>query len=74
MSKNISKHKKLVLGLVCVFTGVLGLHRFIVGKFGTGFLMLITLGGLTIWYLIDCYNIFTGTFTDGKGKVVEDFI
>ena len=36
----------LVLALLL---GGLGVHRFFVGKIGTGILQLITLGGLGIW-------------------------
>jgi len=34
--------------LLCFFFGVLGVHRFYVGKIGTGLLMIVTFGGLGI--------------------------
>ena len=43
----------LTLFLLTFFVGVLGVHRFYVGKIGTGFLMLLTLGGLGVWFLVD---------------------
>ena len=46
--------------ILCLFTGVLGVHRFYAGKIGTGILMMLTLGGLGIWWLIDVVKILTG--------------
>lgn len=54
--------------VICFFFGVFGLHRFIYGKIFTGFLMLITLGGLGLWWLIDLIRIGVGKFTDSKGN------
>lgn len=54
--------------IVCFFFGVLGLHRFRYGKIGTGILMLVTLGGLGIWWLVDLIRIAIGHFTDSKGN------
>ncbi len=39
--------------LLCFFFGALGAHRFYLRRSGTGFLMLITIGGLGVWTLID---------------------
>lgn len=54
--------------LLCFFLGALGVHRFYVGKIGTGILMLLTGGGLGIWWLIDFIKVASGTFTDLDGR------
>ena len=57
--------------LLCFFLGGLGVHRFYVGKIGTGILMIFTLGGLGIWLIIDFVMILTGSFKDKKGKNLD---
>lgn len=57
--------------LLCVLLGGLGIHRFYVGKTGTGILMLLTLGGLGIWSFIDLIVIAIGNFTDSKGLPIK---
>jgi TM2 domain-containing membrane protein YozV len=47
---------------------VFGVHRFYVGKVGTGILMLFTFGGFGIWALIDLIILVCGAFTDGDGR------
>ncbi len=56
--------------LLCLLLGGLGVHRFYVGKIGTGILQLITLGGLGIWALIDLIMIAIGKFTDKEGLLI----
>lgn len=67
----VSSKSKVVLALVCFFLGAFGIHRFMVGKIGTGILMLVTLGGLGIWSLIDFIVILTGNFTDKQGNKIS---
>ena len=60
----------LTLFLLTFFVGVLGVHRFYVGKICTGVLMLITLGGLGVWYLVDLLLVVTGQFTNKDGQKI----
>lgn len=60
----------LALFLLTFFVGVLGVHRFYVGKIGTGVLMLITLGGLGVWFLVDLLLVVTGQFTNKNGQKI----
>ena len=56
--------------LLAFLLGVIGAHRFYVGKTGTGILMLLTFGGLGIWLLIDLISIVTGQFTNKAGEKI----
>lgn len=57
--------------LFCFFLGALGVHRFYVGKIGTGLLMLLTFGGFGIWVLIDFILIVCARFRDKEGFLIE---
>lgn len=65
-----SEYTRLPVFVLCLFLGVFGLHRFYVGKIGTGILQLITLGGLMVWTLYDLIVIVFGTFTDSDGRKI----
>lgn len=57
--------------LFSLLLGSLGVHRFYVGKIGTGILMLLTLGGLGIWWLIDLIMVACGAFRDKQGFLIK---
>lgn len=59
--------------LLCFFLGMFGVHRFYVGKIGTGILQIVTLGGLGIWVLIDFIMIIVGAFTDKSGNKITEW-
>ena len=61
----------LVLFIICFFFGYLGIHRFMVGKIGTGIIWFLTLGlfGFGVW--VDLIMILIGSFKDKEGKIVK---
>lgn len=68
----IKSEKSFVAALLlCFFLGSLGIHRFYVGKVGTGILQLLTLGGLGIWALIDMVIIIVSKFKDKQGLPIK---
>lgn len=69
----VSDKSRLAAALLCWFFGVLGIHRFYVGKIGTGVLMIVTLGGLGVWVLIDLIVILIGSFRDKAGKALQNW-
>jgi len=62
----------LVTLLLCLFVGTLGVHRFYLGKIGTGVAQLLTAGGCFVWWLIDLIMIATKKMTDANGKPLAD--
>ena len=71
-SKEIVSEKSWIVTLVfCIFLGLIGFHRFYVGKGGTAILMLLTLGGFGIWTVVDLITIIIDSFTDDDGKIIK---
>ena len=68
-----SPKSRIAALLLCFFFGVFGVHRFYVGKAGTGILYLFTAGGFGIGWLIDMITIACGVFRDSQGNYVKDW-
>lgn len=71
----ISPKSRLVALLLCLFLGVLGVHRFYVGKIGTGIIMILLMftGIGEIWLLIDFILILLGVFKDKRGLKISNW-
>lgn len=68
-----SSKRLLPAFLLNTFVGVLGIHRFYVGKIGTGLLQLVTLGGFGLWAIVDHFLLAWGAFTDKTGNRVSQW-
>lgn len=66
-----SPKSKLIALCLCFFLGGLGVHRFYVGKIGTGILYLLTGGLFFIGIIIDLVNILSNKFKDQQGHPVS---
>ena len=69
----VSVKSRLAALLLCLFLGFLGIHRFYVGKAGTGVLWLLTGGIFGIGALVDFIMIICGSFTDKSGAFVKNW-
>lgn len=57
--------------LLCFFLGVLGVHRFYVGKIGTGILYLFTGGLFGLGMIVDLILILADSFKDKAGNPLQ---
>lgn len=67
----LSPKSKLVALLLCFFLCGWGVHRFYVGKIGTGILYLLTGGLFLIGIIVDFVNILTNIFKDRQGHLIS---
>ena len=66
-----SQNQWIVVLLLAFFLGIIGAHRFYVGKNGTAVLMILTLGGFGLWLLYDLIVIITGNFKTKEGNKIS---
>ncbi|MBQ9467681.1 MAG: TM2 domain-containing protein [Clostridia bacterium] len=59
---------QLTAAILCAFLGTLGIHRFYVGKIGTGLLWLFTGGMFGFGFVVDMITILCDAFTDINGN------
>jgi hypothetical protein len=62
-----STKSKTTTLLLAIFLGYFGIHRFYVGKVGTGLIWLFTWGIFGVGWIVDIIMIATGSFNDSHG-------
>lgn len=68
-----SPKSRLVALILCFFLGGFGVHRFYVGKVGTGILYLCTAGLCGFGLLWDLVMILIGSFRDSQGLALTNW-
>ena len=72
-TEEVSPKSRTAVTLLAFFLGCLGVHRFYLGKTGTAIAMILTGGGLGVWYLIDLIRAVAGAMKDKEGKVIKNW-
>jgi hypothetical protein len=73
-TSTVSDKKRLLAVVLCLGFGIFGAHRFYAGKIRSAKVMLCTIGGLGIWYVIDSVIVLFGEFTDNEGRKLKDWV
>jgi len=68
-----STKSRAMAAILCFFFGIVGVHRFYVGKIGTGVLWLLTIGVFGIGWLVDYILILSGKFEDKKEMKLKEW-
>jgi hypothetical protein len=64
----MSERSRGVAMVLALVGGPVGLHRFYAGRPLSGVIMILTLGGLGVWWLYDLIVLATGEFRDAAGR------
>ena len=69
-----SKSLCLVLAIIGNLILIAGLHRYYTGRYITGTIMLLTMGGFFVWTVIDVVTLLTNGYLDSQRRPVKQWI
>lgn len=67
-AEQASERSRGIAMVLALAGGPLGLHRFYAGRSASGVAMILTLGGLGVWWLYDVVMLAAGEFRDIGGR------
>lgn len=72
-SSDKSQGIAFLLSLLPAFIGLYGIHRFYIGKIGSGVVQVLTFGGCGIWWLVDLIRLSMNTLPDSNGNTLKSW-